>query len=78
MDTYRIGAMEHMRIYADIMDLPLQTAYSPDELTQALEALSDRDVVLVDTAGKSTGDEDYRRRWKNACGWPRWMRFIWW
>lgn len=61
MDTYRIGAMEHMRIYTDIMDIPLQTAYSAAELSQALETLADRDVVLVDTAGKSTGDDGYRQ-----------------
>ena len=61
MDTYRVGAMEHMRIYADIMELPLHTAYSADELKGALEALADRDVVLVDTAGKSTGDESYQK-----------------
>ncbi len=61
MDTYRIGAMEHMRIYTDIMNIPLQTAYSAAELSQALAALADRDVVLVDTAGKSTGDDGYRQ-----------------
>ncbi len=60
MDTYRIGAMEHMRIYADIMDLPMRTAYTPADLRQALDELADRDVVLVDTAGKSPDDEDYQ------------------
>lgn len=59
MDTYRVGAMEHMRIYADIMDLPMRTAYTPADLRQALDELTDRDVVLVDTAGKSPGDENY-------------------
>ncbi len=59
MDTYRIGAMEHMRIYADIMDLPMRTAYTSADLKQALDELSDRDVVLVDTAGKTPGSESY-------------------
>jgi flagellar biosynthesis protein FlhF len=61
MDTYRIGAMEHLRVYADIMNIPLHTAYSADDLSEALAMMADRDVVLVDTAGKATGDEDYRR-----------------
>lgn len=61
MDTYRIGAMEHMRIYADIMDIPLHTAYSGSDLQDALAQMSDRDVVLVDTAGKVTGDDNYRQ-----------------
>ena len=60
MDTYRVGAMEHMRIYADIMDLPMRTAYNAADLKQAMEELSDRDVVLVDTAGKNPGNENYQ------------------
>lgn len=61
MDTYRVGAMEHMRIYSDIMDIPLRTAYNARELKLAVEALSDRDVILIDTAGKSVGDAAYRK-----------------
>ena len=61
MDTYRIGAMEHMRIYADIMDIPMRTAYTDADLKQSLDELADRDVVLVDTAGKSPGDENYQK-----------------
>lgn len=59
MDTYRIGAMEHMRIYADIMDIPMRTAYTAGDLKQSLNELADRDVVLVDTAGKNPGNEIY-------------------
>jgi flagellar biosynthesis protein FlhF len=61
MDTYRVGAMEHLRIYADIMNIPVHTAYSAADLTLALSQMADRDVVLVDTAGKATGDEGYRQ-----------------
>lgn len=61
MDTYRVGAMEHMRIYSDIMDIPLRTAYNSRELKTAVESLSDRDVILIDTAGKSVGDAAYRK-----------------
>lgn len=61
MDTYRVGAMEHMRIYSDIMDIPLRTAYNARELKTAVESLSDRDVILIDTAGKSVGDAAYRK-----------------
>ncbi len=61
MDTYRVGAMEHMRIYSDIMDIPLKTAYNAKELKIAVEALADRDVILIDTAGKSPADAAYRK-----------------
>ncbi len=59
-DTYRIGAMEQIKIYSEIMDIPLLTAYSPEELKQALVTLDDKDVVLIDTAGKSVRDEETR------------------
>jgi len=62
MDTYRIGAMEHLRIYADIMNIPVHTAYSSADLAEALVQMADRDVVLVDTAGKAAGDESYRQQ----------------
>ncbi len=60
-DTYRVGAMEHIRIYSEIMDIPLIMAYSPEEVTQALHTLEDKDVVLIDTAGKSARDEGYQK-----------------
>ncbi len=56
-DTYRVGAMEHIRLYAEIMDIPLLMAYNAEELGQALETLSDKDVVLIDTAGKNIRDD---------------------
>ncbi len=61
MDTYRVGAIEHMKIYSEIMDINMQTAYNTQELKQALKALEDKDVVLIDTAGKSTKDEEYKK-----------------
>ena len=60
-DTYRVGAMEHIRIYSDIMDIPLVMAYNADELKEALKTLADKDVVLIDTAGKSAKDEEYKK-----------------
>lgn len=60
-DTYRVGAMEHIRIYADIMNVPLFMAYGADEVGNALKKLEDMDVVLIDTAGKNARDEDYRK-----------------
>lgn len=61
MDTYRIGAIEHINIYADIMDIPLMTAYNAEELREAIKVFEDKDVVLIDTAGKTMGDEAYKK-----------------
>jgi len=61
MDTYRVGAMEHMRIYAEIMNIPLKTAYNAKDLKEAVDEMADRDVILIDTAGRSATDAAYRK-----------------
>ena len=59
-DTFRIGAQEQLQTYADIMGLPLQVVYRADELEDALDSMSDRDIVFVDTAGKRPGDDQHK------------------
>lgn len=58
-DTFRIGAVEQLRTYARIMGIPLEVALSPDEVTAAVEKHADKDVVLVDTVGRSQRSEEH-------------------
>ena len=55
-DSYRIGAREQLNTYARILDVPVRTAASADELGVILNALSGKRLVLVDTAGMSQRD----------------------
>lgn len=57
VDTYRVAAVEQLRTYADIIDLPMEVVSTPREMRQAVERLSHLDLVLVDTAGRSPRDE---------------------
>jgi flagellar biosynthesis protein FlhF len=57
VDTYRVAAVEQLRTYADIIDLPMKVVTSPREMRRALEELSGMDLVLIDTAGRSPRDE---------------------
>ena len=57
MDNYRIGAHEQLRTYGRIMDVPVYTVKSPEEMRGALEDLVDKDLVLIDTAGMSHRDK---------------------
>ena len=59
-DTYRIGAQEQLQTYADILGVPIQVVYHAHELEAAMEHLSDRDIIFVDTAGKRPGDEQHK------------------
>jgi flagellar biosynthesis protein FlhF len=57
VDTYRIAAVEQLRTYADIIDLPMQVVSTPREMREAARAMADLDLVLLDTAGRSPKDE---------------------
>ena len=57
VDTYRIAAVEQLRTYAEIIDLPLAVANEPGEMRRAIDELGDVDLVLIDTAGRSPRDE---------------------
>ena len=53
IDTYRIAAVEQLKAYAEIMDLPMQVVEEPKQMQAALNRLGDVDLVLIDTAGRS-------------------------
>jgi len=55
-DTYRIAAVDQLRTYAEIIGLPLKVALSPTEMASTCQSLSDCDVILIDTAGRSQRD----------------------
>lgn len=52
-DTYRIAAVEQLRTYATILNVPLEVCYSPEDVKRAIEQFSDRDLILVDSAGRN-------------------------
>jgi flagellar biosynthesis protein FlhF len=52
-DTYRIAAPEQLRVYANIIGLPMRVVNSREEMRGALKELSGYDLVLIDTAGGS-------------------------
>lgn len=59
VDTYRIAAVEQLRTYAEIMDLPMEVVATAREMRAAVDRLSHLDLVLIDTAGRSPRDETH-------------------
>ncbi|MCA9155318.1 MAG: hypothetical protein KDA38_11055 [Planctomycetales bacterium] len=57
VDTYRIAAIDQLRTYAEIIDLPMEVASTPHELRTALQRMAGLDLILMDTAGRSPRDE---------------------
>lgn len=56
IDTYRIAAVEQLKVYGEIMDLPVEVVITPEQLRQALKRHRDKELVLIDTAGRSPRD----------------------
>ncbi len=58
-DTYRMGAIQQMEVFCQTADIPLETVFGKDDAVRALQSLSDRDIIFIDTAGRFQAD--------NAC-----------
>jgi len=55
-DTYRIAAVEQLKIYARIIGLPLEIASGSMDFKKSLRKFADKDIILVDTPGTSRND----------------------
>ncbi|NOV03151.1 flagellar biosynthesis protein FlhF [Paenibacillus planticolens] len=58
-DTYRIAAIEQLKTYATILNVPLEVVFSPQDLVKAFQNLEDCDVIFMDTAGRNFRNEMY-------------------
>ncbi len=57
IDHFRIGAVEQLRTYSEIVDVPLEVVMTPQEFQEALKRLQHCSRILVDTAGRGTRNE---------------------
>lgn len=57
VDTYRIAAVDQLRTYAEIIDLPMEVVSTPREMAAAVDRMSDLDLVLLDTAGRGPRED---------------------
>lgn len=54
IDTYRIGAVEQLKTYAEIMNLPFRVVFNLNQMEEAIESMGDCDLILIDTTGRSS------------------------
>ena len=57
-DTFRIAAVEQIQTFANIAGISMEVVYEPVEMPEALRSMRDRDVVLIDTVGRSQRKEE--------------------
>jgi flagellar biosynthesis protein FlhF len=65
-DGFRVGAVEQLRLYADILGTPLTVARTPSELQSALDGV--KRPLLLDTAGRSPSDDVSREMLRVLAG----------
>lgn len=54
VDTYRIGAVEQLKTYAEIMNIPFKVVITIKEMEEAINSMDGCDVILIDTTGRSS------------------------
>jgi len=64
-DTYRVSAVEQLKTYSDIMGIPIHVVYTTDELKRVLDASPDKQLILIDTAGRSPHNSDQLKELEN-------------
>ena len=52
-DTFRVAAIPQLETYAEIIGLPVELALSPQGAQDAINTYTDRDMIFVDTVGRS-------------------------
>ncbi|MDP4154926.1 MAG: flagellar biosynthesis protein FlhF, partial [Bacillota bacterium] len=58
-DTYRIAAIEQLKTYAQILNVPIEVCYTLEDFQTAVKKFSSYDVVLIDTAGRNFRNKQY-------------------
>jgi flagellar biosynthesis protein FlhF len=58
LDTYRMGAVDQLQQYAQILQVPLHVALTVEDMRSALRFYQDRALVLIDTPGHSPKDTE--------------------
>lgn len=57
LDTFRIAAVQQLQEYARIIKVPIRVVSDAAQMKAALKEFSSKDLILIDTAGRSQRDE---------------------
>ncbi len=68
IDTYRIAAIEQLKIYAGIIGIPVEVVVREADLEKTFEKHRDTDLILIDTAGRSHRNLSQMRELEGMLG----------
>lgn len=58
-DTYRIAAIEQLKTYAKLLNIPIEVAYNAEDFKNATEKFRSFDLILTDSAGRNFREERF-------------------
>jgi flagellar biosynthesis protein FlhF len=64
IDTYRLGAIDQLRIFSEISNIDMLIAYEPEEMPGLLKSFKNKDLVFIDTAGRSQKNSEHLAKTK--------------
>jgi len=53
IDTYRLGALDQLKIFSEISNIDFLVAYEPKDITRFMKKFKNKDIVFIDTVGRS-------------------------
>lgn len=65
LDTYRISAVDQLKTYAQILSTPIEVSYELADIQGAIGRLASRDIIFIDTAGRSHNNKKQMTELKN-------------
>lgn len=58
-DTYRIAAIEQLQTFANIANIPMDVAYTPEDMSRLVRKHQDKDIILIDTVGRNQRQSEH-------------------
>lgn len=56
-DTYRVAAVEQLKTFGEIIGVPVEVVMTPSGLKEAIQHHEDKELIFIDTAGRSPHHE---------------------
>lgn len=64
IDTYRLGALDQLRIFSEISKIDMLVAYEPEDIPKMINSFKKKDIVFIDTAGRSQKNKEHLEKAK--------------
>ncbi len=64
VDTFRLGAIDQLRIFSEVSNIDMLVAYEPSDIPRLINSFKDKDIIFIDTAGRSQKNVEHLKKAK--------------